>query len=178
MTFKEVWEKTDAVRGLFKREDGVPLYNAARRVPRYGLVVELGALFGKSTTLLAEVGRERGYAVVTIDCMAFSSKQAGHLRDNMEKYNNVHIIEATSHATAGWWNKPIDLLFIDANHQEDGIKEDCEDWLPHIKKGGMVAFHDYYQSQFASVKKQADLHTGSWPAVAKGGKVLVRKKVH
>lgn len=38
----------------------------------------------------------------------------------------------------------IDYLFIDGNHSEDGVRADCQAWLPHMRSGGFVLFHDYW----------------------------------
>jgi predicted O-methyltransferase YrrM len=38
--------------------------------------------------------------------------------------------------------KKIDLLFIDGDHTYEGVKADFEKYLPLVKKGGLIAFHD------------------------------------
>jgi hypothetical protein len=40
------------------------------------------------------------------------------------------------------WSEPIDLLFIDANHEYAAVLRDFEDWSPFVKQGGVIAFHD------------------------------------
>lgn len=37
----------------------------------------------------------------------------------------------------------LDLVYIDGNHAYDWVKEDIELWWPKIKKGGVIAGHDY-----------------------------------
>jgi hypothetical protein len=37
----------------------------------------------------------------------------------------------------------IDLLFIDGDHSLAGCKADADCWIPHVRKGGTVLFHDY-----------------------------------
>lgn len=36
----------------------------------------------------------------------------------------------------------IDFLFIDGNHSYEGVKADWINWSPHVRSGGVVAFHD------------------------------------
>jgi len=36
-----------------------------------------------------------------------------------------------------------DLVFIDADHSYESVKEDIEVWLPRVKKGGYLSGHDY-----------------------------------
>src|SRR5687768_1596409 len=40
------------------------------------------------------------------------------------------------------WSTPIDLLFIDGDHLEPGVRRDWDDWHDHVVPGGHVAFHD------------------------------------
>jgi len=37
----------------------------------------------------------------------------------------------------------LDLIFLDAQHEYEGIKKDIECWLPKVKKGGIISGHDY-----------------------------------
>jgi predicted O-methyltransferase YrrM len=37
----------------------------------------------------------------------------------------------------------IDLIFVDGDHSYEGCKADIEAWLPFVKKGGVMAFHDF-----------------------------------
>jgi len=46
---------------------------------------------------------------------------------------------------------PRDLIFIDAEHTYEALKADIEAWWPHLKDGGIMAFHDYRTSQFPGV---------------------------
>lgn len=38
--------------------------------------------------------------------------------------------------------RPIDFLFIDADHRYEGVKRDFELYSPLVRKGGLIAFHD------------------------------------
>ena len=40
------------------------------------------------------------------------------------------------------WIEPIDLLFIDANHEYEAVHRDFLTWSLFLKRGGVVAFHD------------------------------------
>jgi len=37
----------------------------------------------------------------------------------------------------------LDMVFIDAEHTYQGVKEDIEAWLPKVKPGGILVGHDY-----------------------------------
>jgi hypothetical protein len=60
-------------------------------------------------------------------------------------YLNVDIIvnfsvEAAKQFEDGYF----DFVYIDADHTYDGITADLEAWYPKVRKGGMIAGHDYH----------------------------------
>ena len=55
---------------------------------------------------------------------------------------SVEWMRATSRDAATRWRGEIDLLFIDGDHSEPGVREDWELWSPLVKVGAHVALHD------------------------------------
>jgi len=47
-----------------------------------------------------------------------------------------------SAAVASRWSQPVDLVFIDGDHSEDGVRTDWEGWNGFVEPGGAVLFHD------------------------------------
>lgn len=45
----------------------------------------------------------------------------------------------------------LDFVYVDGDHSYDSCKEDIELWLPKIKKGGIIAGHDYLAACFLGV---------------------------
>ena len=41
------------------------------------------------------------------------------------------------------WSGVVDLLIVDGDHSDSGVRRDMEAWLPHMAKAGYVFFHDY-----------------------------------
>lgn len=39
--------------------------------------------------------------------------------------------------------KSLDLVFIDCQHEYEGVKKDIQAWLPKVKDGGIISGHDY-----------------------------------
>jgi predicted O-methyltransferase YrrM len=37
----------------------------------------------------------------------------------------------------------IDFIFIDGDHSYDACKADIAAWTPFVKRGGVIAFHDF-----------------------------------
>jgi hypothetical protein len=54
----------------------------------------------------------------------------------------VTAIRGYSYEVARTWTDPIDLLFIDANHEYESVRRDFEQWTPFVRVGGIVALHD------------------------------------
>lgn len=52
--------------------------------------------------------------------------------------------------------KYFDLVFIDADHFYEPLKQDIENWLPLIRKGGMLSGHDYGNRRFPDCTKAVD----------------------
>lgn len=50
----------------------------------------------------------------------------------------------------------LDLVFIDANHSYESVKQDLEAWVPLVRPGGVVSGHDY--NGFAGVTPAVDEH--------------------
>lgn len=53
-------------------------------------------------------------------------------------------------------NKSIDFIFFDGSHHYEDVKEDYKLYLPKIKKGGMLYFHDSRMNRGG-----ANFHVGS-----------------
>ncbi len=51
-------------------------------------------------------------------------------------------LEAFSHDAVATWDRPIDFLLIDGDHQESAVEQDWNDWNPHVVDNGVVGFHD------------------------------------
>lgn len=65
-----------------------------------------------------------------------------------------------------WVFNPVDMVFIDGDHSYEGCKGDILGWLPHIKKGGILAIHDYAKEQVYALPHRNDVpHEMPWPGV-------------
>jgi predicted O-methyltransferase YrrM len=52
-----------------------------------------------------------------------------------------------SAAVAERWDAAVDLVFIDGDHSEQGVRADWEGWHEFVEPGGAVLFHDARLSQ-------------------------------
>lgn len=42
----------------------------------------------------------------------------------------------------------LDFVYLDARHDEEGVMEDLTAWFPKVRKGGILAGHDYKDGEF------------------------------
>lgn len=55
---------------------------------------------------------------------------------------NSQIISTVEKVQQILQDKGVDILFIDGDHQYNGVKKDFEMWSPLVRSGGVVVFHD------------------------------------
>lgn len=53
-------------------------------------------------------------------------------------------------------DESVEFVFIDACHDYESVKSDLNSWFPKVKKGGVIAGHDYYENEWFEVKKAVD----------------------
>ena len=126
---------------------------------RKGVIVELGAWTGGGALLMApHLEQDKSYhAVDTFNAHRMPDmyiKEWLKGRDHLDVFNEniipiknkVVIHQGFTNDIAATWPKDqkIDLLFIDADHSYKGVSLDWKNWSPFVRKGGIIAFHDYY----------------------------------
>jgi len=151
-SFERVMKVIEDVPGWMGESDCRVLYDCAHRV-RAGCIVEIGCFAGRSTKVMATASPTSH--ITSIDPLISVHPSAGKeysdpddvyaiLVELMKDHNWSHYREM-SHEVAKRWRKGrvIDLLHIDGDHRDAPLRQDIEDWLPFVKKGGVVLFHDY-----------------------------------
>jgi predicted O-methyltransferase YrrM len=74
--------------------------------------------------------------------------------DRFGKRNDFHIILKESHKAVDDVPNNLDLVYIDAVHDEFNVKRDIECWLPKIRVGGLICGHDWYDRRVKSAVMQ------------------------
>jgi len=91
-------------------------------------------------------------------CMALESQETFDkvYRKVIERFKgnpNIKIIKKTSkEASMDFKDNSVDLVFIDADHSYKSVKDDINLWLPKVRKGGILAGHDYYLKFFGVIQ--------------------------
>jgi predicted O-methyltransferase YrrM len=144
-------------------------------------IVEIGSAHGASSIILGEASNELDGHLVCIDSYpenyydqekfgeyaykAFKKNMVAHLGTRNFSFipapsdEAVKIVQQLSGVDNQYIR--IDILFIDGDHSYDGVIQDCQNYLPLLKSGGYVAFHDYNNVAFG-VKQAADRFCSDW----------------
>lgn len=128
----------------------------ARTVPKGGLILEVGPLFGASTWVMAN-NCDPSVRVISVDtweprswigaieakfpgCKPFSKAAFDHYTRDCP---NVTAIQGFSPHVLGDFKKPIDLFFDDAAHADPSFSESLSYYVPRIRTGGIVCGDDF-----------------------------------
>lgn len=130
-------------------------------IPDNGHFIEIGSWKGKSAAFMA-VEIANSNKRIKFDCIDTWMGSEEH-QNNPEIQSNslydmfleniepikslMNPIRLTSQEASKLYNKEsIDIVFIDACHRYECVKEDISLWLPKIKNVGILAGHDYTMS--------------------------------
>ena len=133
----------------------VPIAHLLIELLEPDVVVELGSHYGVSFFAFCEASEimSNNTYVYAIDSWE-GDIQAGYYddsvyqmvkghRDKYHKQRSALIKERFDDALNHFEDKSIDLLHIDGLHTYDAVKHDYEQWLPKLKVGGSIIFHDW-----------------------------------
>ena len=120
------------------------------RLPGVGLrVVEVGTRTERTARHLARYCPQ-------VD-MVFAIDLEPPPSDSLDAVERVTFLQGWSDAVAKRFDdESVDLVFLDADHSEDGVLRDLQAWLPKVRPGGIVAGHDYGARRHPGVKPAVD----------------------
>ena len=119
-------------------------------------IIEIGAYAGDSTEIFAKNFEYvfsvdpwmNGYDDSDASSYKYDMKEVEAQFDKVyDKYPNIVKIKHTGDSACSMFsNETFDIVYIDAVHQYDNVKRDIISWLPKVKKGGIIAGHDFQES--------------------------------
>jgi predicted O-methyltransferase YrrM len=143
------------IRGMMDYED---LYHAmVHKFPTGSHFVELGVWFGRSAAYMAVeiVNSKKKIQLDIVD--NFLKSPIERATDSLKDFDFVKIIQGNTAETAAQYrNKSLDFVFVDADHSAHGVSMDIMAWLPKMKKGGILAGHDYENWRYPELKVAVD----------------------
>ena len=116
-------------------------------------MIEIGSFVGESTVLFAQSFKEvtaidpflEGYDETdpTSHSFDFDNVYQTYL-DRTTIHSNINtIVDTSDNAVNELIGKEFDFIYIDGIHTYDQVKKDIENYLPLVKKGGVIGGHDY-----------------------------------
>jgi predicted O-methyltransferase YrrM len=133
------------------------------------VMVEIGSFAGISSELFALHCKELYCVDLWDPYWEITDKQriefAEFSFDKMIKnYENVYKVKKSSvEASKNFEDGSLDLVYIDAAHDYDSVRQDILTWLPKIKKGGFIAGHDYrYDSNIGVYEAVNDIFVNDY----------------
>lgn len=186
MRFDDIWSVSDKIEGFLAVEEARLLFDFALQIPENGVIVELGSFCGKSSYILANIAKYKRGELYCVDVFipnfdGIATPPEVAMKSLSEHvlipfYDHTKLIADFTANAGKWFSGEVDFLFIDADHSYDGVKQDLEEWLPKLKNGGYVAFHDYFNNAFPGVKQAVDEHTVGWHNVKNDFSIAVFRK--
>ncbi len=158
----------EAAKGFMPPDEGLALYEAARRAGELGPLLEIGTYCGKSAVYLGAAARESGTVLYTIDHHHGSEEMQAawecHDQDVVDPETGVMnsfpffqrtmddsgltdvviAIVGDSPTIAAHWTTRLAFVFVDGAHSDDLAMADYEGWAPKLVEGGLIAIHDVF----------------------------------
>lgn len=168
MKFEEIWARVHDINDHYAlSKDQVEfIVRHAMTLPMFPTLLELGVCHGRTLASLALVAERLYGQAYGIDHFGLE----GNVEEVQESLFDRGILSCkiiVADTREAEWTKPIDLLVVDAGHDEANVRPDIEKYVPLVKSGGYVFFDDYddpknRQSPHWAVRHYADLACGSW----------------
>lgn len=123
------------------------------------IIVNIGAGAGTSTLSFLEARSDA--TVFSVDILLDEAPLTTneHLRLlEIEPEDAARVIRVwgDSKVVGAAWPYKVDMVFVDGDHTRDGLQGDIDAWLPKVKVGGVMAFHDYTRKHWPDVKPVVD----------------------
>ncbi len=155
------------ILGWMRERELQILEKLARNVPRHGVVVEVGSMFGRSAAVWA-MTCDPTVDIYCIDTFPDSFTQTHNFSfkecqkngyplnntsypmymiflHNIRDFKNIKVLRGFSPKEITYPGYEMDLFFLDAAHTNPSDWENLEYFLPFIKQGGIICGHDHNQ---------------------------------
>ena len=161
----------NSIKGFLAHHEGIFLYNLAKKYCLNSFAVEIGSYCGKSACYIGQGCKENKTYLITIDHHRGSEEQQygeeyfdpdeydyenkrvdtmPTLLKNINKFELVDFIDpmiSSSQTASEKVSDGIDLVFIDGSHTFESARTDYASWKNKIRKGGILAIHDIYDTE-------------------------------
>jgi hypothetical protein len=66
-------------------------------------------------------------------------------KEKMRDFNCEFVRKFSQDAVKDFVDESLDFVYIDANHRYEDVRDDIREWSKKVKRGGIVAGHDYVE---------------------------------
>jgi|SRR6267142_3734342 len=166
-TFEEIYQivEESSHETAFNKEECQALYDTLLKLPLKAIIVEIGVEYGRSTSVIAEIGKEKDFDFTAIDnwCQANSEEAKAHVYSQKEKHQwKFKLISGDSVKEAKDFKKKINLIHIDGDHEYEAVLKDIKAWLPKVECGGFACFDDYGHDSLPGIYKATEEYMQSY----------------
>jgi len=163
-TFEEVMMLTRTISGCAALEDAEAkgLYDACAEVPWGGLAVEVGCQLGRSSSLIRQMAVAQGFRTIHIDPYVEQPEYLVEWMRMMKSIGGEFTFLHMPTARAEWLMSglgPIDLAFIDGDHEAHMVETDLRIIGNRVRPGGLLTAHDYANEGLPGVQQALRVYT-------------------
>jgi predicted O-methyltransferase YrrM len=175
--FREAFALAKPVEGWLSEAQAQRLWEAAQRVPRGGLLVEIGSFRGRSAIVMASALAD-GARMVAIDPHAGGDRGPQEIAAEAERGEADHRAFMANLRAAGVESRVehvrllsseahdavdglIDVLYVDGAHRFAPARDDIVRWGARVRDGGTMLVHDSFSSIGVTLATLASLTFGS-----------------
>lgn len=185
---EQILSFAQATPGSYDLDELERLYAYVHTLPQDSIICEIGVQYGRTASLYLNENRHKVYLV---DCWIENEGDSKpYFFANCDKYSWWDRFEPLwyrSDIAASYVPNNIALLHIDGGHTPEAIEQDCKYYLPKVKVGGIVVFHDYKRkgrdplagTEFPGVEAAIDSFTGNsnWEDLGTVNTQVARRKL-
>jgi Methyltransferase domain len=192
-TFEQIMSvtgNTPATATLMDNE-AYALYNACLSVPKDGLVMEVGCQLGRSSSIISQLSYDIGYDAIHIDPY---TRQPDWMKQWMEMMYKLGPLDNQAFSLLCMRTEqaarilsrlgPLDMAYIDGDHETAAVLIDMRLVADRIKPAGMLAVHDYNPARkpncndFYAVVAAMEIYlaSGLWDKVEQSGEMGVWRR--
>jgi len=146
------------------REERKFLRRQVKLIPQKGVIVEIGSWKGGSSVELAKANKKyekkaslycidtwdyrEGYNHPELCKLAKGEDIYEAFKNNMRDYSCTVLKGLSEMFLKQFENESVDLIFLDADHSYEAVKQDISNWWLKLRHDGIFCGHDYGRTEY------------------------------